>query len=160
MTYLVKNSPIHGKGLFAAQWLKAGEVVAEYQGERLDKAESARRQATANSVYIFEINDSYDLDGDVPDNPVKFANHSCEPNCEMILEAGRLFLRTVHEIKIGEELTFDYGFRLAAFPGHQCMCGAPSCAGFIIGSADRWRARRLLNRPGRSLLDSTREVGA
>jgi len=150
--YIVKNSRIHGRGLFASRLLASGEIVAEYTGERLDKNESARRQAMNRAIFIFELDENYDLDGDSPGNHARFANHSCEPNCEAVAAHGRVRLRALRRIEPEEELTFDYGFPLAVFPGHPCRCGAPSCCGFIVSDPDRWRVRRLLNRPGRSLL--------
>jgi hypothetical protein len=152
--YKVDTSRIHGRGLFAIPALAAGAPVADYCGERISKAESARRLATGTNIFIFELDSTHDLDGDQPENVARFANHSCEPNCEIIAESDNLRLRTLRPIAAGEELTFDYGYRLAAFPGHRCCCGAPTCAGFIVARAERWRLRRLLNRPGRSLVKS------
>lgn len=150
--YIIKDSPIDGRGLFAARILAAGEAVVEYTGERISKAESLRRQIRSEKVFIFELDDQFDVDGDAPDNPARFVNHACEPNCEAVAVDGKIQLGTLREIVAGEELTFDYGYRLAASPGHPCHCGAPTCAGFIVAQTDRWRLRRLLSRPGRSLL--------
>lgn len=149
--------------MFAARALATGETAAEYVGERIGKAESALRQAAADQVFVFEMDAQADLDGDVPDNPARFINHSCEPNCEAVAAGEVIQIRALREIGAGEELTFDYGYRLAAFPGHRCRCGAPSCAGFIVARSERWRVRRLLNRPGRSLRRGPKiygEVGA
>lgn len=159
-TYIIKDSPIAGRGLFAAQPVPTGETAVEYTGEIISKTESARRQSVTGNVFIFELDEQFDLDGDTPENPARFANHSCEPNCEAEAVGQTVQLRALREIATGEELTFDYGFRLAVFPGHPCRCGAPSCAGFIVGQADRWRMRRLLNRPGRSLWAKGKEVCA
>jgi hypothetical protein len=150
--YRVDFSRIHGRGLFAGQDLAAGALAAGYQGERITKAESARRRAASGNVFIFELDSDCDLDGDQPDNAARFANHSCAPNCEAVADDGRASLRALRAIAAGEELTFDYGYRLAAFPGHPCRCGAPACAGFIVARTERWRLRRLLNRPGRSVV--------
>ena len=81
--YAVKPSGIHGQGLFAARWLDAGESVVEYTGERIDKAESARRLAVDRMVFIFALDEEFDVDGSSPANPARFANHSCEPNLEL-----------------------------------------------------------------------------
>jgi SET domain-containing protein len=150
--YSVRRSRIHGRGLFAVQAIAAGEIVAEYNGERIGKTESARRQARRKRIFIFELDASHDLDGGQPDNSARYANHSCAPNCEAVAEEGKVYLRALRNIAADEELTFDYGYRLAAFPGHPCRCGAKACAGFIVSQSERWRVRRLLHRPGRSLL--------
>jgi SET domain-containing protein len=162
--YSVRRSRIQGRGLFAAQPFGVGEVVAEYVGERITKAESIRRQRRRRRTLIFELDAQHDLDGATAGNPARWANHSCEPNCEAMVERGKIYLRTRRAIASGEELTFDYGYRLAAFPGHPCRCGARSCPGFIVAQTERWRVRRLLRRPGRSLvagrLRKTAEAGA
>jgi len=162
--YCIRRSGIHGRGLFAAQSFAAGEAVAEYKGEPIGKAESLRRQARRKRIFIFEFDAQHDLDGGGLDNSVRFANHSCAPNCEAVAEEGKIYLRALRSIAVGEELTFDYAYKLAAFPGHPCRCGAQCCAGFIVAQSERWRVRQLLNRPGRSLLagriTKTREVHA
>ena len=146
------RSNIHGRGLFAVRCIEVGETVAEYLGELITKAESARRQARRRQIFIFEMDAHYDLDGAGRGNPARWANHSCEPNCEAVAERGKIVLCALRTIAAGEELTFDYGYKLAAFPGHRCRCGAKSCAGFIVAQSERWRMHRLLHRPGRSLL--------
>jgi len=157
--YRVRRSRIQGRGLFAAQPMKAGETVVEYRGERVSKTESRRRQARRRRTFIFEVNAKQDIDGVIANNPARFANHSCEPNCEAVAEGGRIYLRTKRDIAVDEELTFDYGYPLAAFPGHPCRCGARSCPGFIVAQPERARVHRLLKRPGRSLL-AARKVKA
>ncbi len=155
--YIIQSSPIDGCGLFAARYLAKGDAIAAYTGERITKDESARRQARAEKVFIFEWDDNFDIDGSRPDNPARFINHGCEPNCEAVVESDVIQLRTLRDIAPGEELTFDYGYQLSAFLGHPCHCGAPSCAGYIVARAERWRVRRLLNRPGRSLRAAARQ---
>ena len=150
--YIVNISPIHGRGLFAARQLAAGECVAEYHGERISKAESARRQTELGNVFIFDWDSAHDLDGHQPENAARFANHSCAPNCEAKAGQNSIGIMALRAIAHGEELTFDYAYRLEASLAHPCRCGAPSCAGFIVAQTERWRLRRLLNRPGRSLV--------
>jgi SET domain-containing protein len=148
--WTIGASSIHGEGLFAAKAIATGVRIIEYTGERVVKTESIRRQVDG-LTFLMELDESFDLDGDQPDNPARFINHSCAPNCEAVAEADRVWVRAARAIAAGEELTFDYGFRLTAFPGHPCRCGAPGCIGFIVGQTERWRARRLLGRVGRSL---------
>ncbi len=148
-------SGIHGQGLFAARAIAQGERIVEYTGQRLSKAESARRQTAHlenGFTFLMELDESFDLDGGHAENPARFINHSCAPNCEAVAENGKVWIHALRAMAAGVELTFDYGFRLAAFPGHPCHCGAPGCVGFIVGQAERWRARRLLGRVGRSVL--------
>lgn len=144
--------------MFAARALAAGERVLEYVGERVGKAESRRRQRARRPVWIFELNRRQDLDGRVRGNPARFINHSCAPNCTVVAERGRVWIYAEREIAAGEELTFDYGYRLAAFLGHPCRCGAAGCAGYIVSGTQRWRVARWLGRAGRSLVGTSRSM--
>jgi hypothetical protein len=154
----MRRSGIHGRGLFAARALAAGERVLEYTGERVGKAESRRRQRARRAVWIFELNRRHDLDGHARGNPARFINHSCAPNCEVMAERGRVWIYAAREIAAGEELTFDYGYRLAAFLGHPCRCGAAGCTGYIVSGTERWRVGRWLGRAGRSLVGTGRKM--
>jgi SET domain-containing protein len=160
----VRRSGIHGRGLFAAQAVRTGERVAEYTGKIRNAedggAEMAANHVQAGPVHLFELAEGVYVDGDAPGNAARFANHSCAPNCEMVEERGRLWLVARRAVAAGEELTFDYGFRLREFLGHRCRCGAPGCAGFIVNARERWRARRLLGRQGRSLVRPAGEAPA
>ena len=127
------NSPIHGTGGFARCDISAGTTIIEYVGERIDKAEALKR-CEADNRYIFFIDDTWDIDGDVPWNPARFINHSCTPNCEAELddEAGRIWINAVRNIKVGEELSFNYGYDLEDYEEHPCRCGTSECVGYIV----------------------------
>ncbi|MCS7090993.1 MAG: SET domain-containing protein-lysine N-methyltransferase [Verrucomicrobiota bacterium] len=131
-----RKSPIHGLGGFARKLIPAGTRVLEYVGEKIPKEESARR-CEANNPYIFCLNDRYDLDGNVPWNPARFLNHSCNPNCESELdeEAERIWIVALRDIQPGEELTFNYGYDLTEYKDYPCNCGAPNCVGYIVAEA-------------------------
>jgi len=66
----VRQSRIAGLGLFAAQDIKKWTRILPYLGEKIAKAESARRLAQGN-VYIFTFNDRYDIDGTVLRNTAR-----------------------------------------------------------------------------------------
>jgi len=148
----LRRSGLHGVGVFARDFIPQGERVLEYIGERITKAEAARREerrqaraaagATDACVYIFELNRTFDLDGDVPGNPARRINHSCAPNCEAQSDGRRVWIVAARDIAPDEEITFDYGFRLSDARRHPCRCGAPECAGFIVAKSQRWRLRQ------------------
>lgn len=150
------KSRLHGVGVFARDFIPQGERLLEYVGERITKAEAARREerrrirAAAGGdacVYIFELNRLHDLDGDVPGNPARRINHSCAPNCAAESDGRRIWIVAQRDLAPGEELTYDYGFRLADARRHPCRCGAEECVGFIVAKAQRWRLRRAAARP-------------
>lgn len=126
-----KESRIHGIGGFAKSNIPSGTRLIEYIGERIDKQESLRR-CEANNEYIFALNDWEDLDGNVDWNPARFINHSCAPNCEVLLERGRIWIVTRRDINQGEEVTFNYGYDLVDYREYPCRCGAEQCVGYIV----------------------------
>jgi hypothetical protein len=138
---IFKPSPIHGMGGFARAEISAAARVIEYVGEKITKQESLAR-CERNNEYIFALDDEYDLDGDVSWNPARFLNHSCEPNCEAQLIAGRIWVVAIREIKAGEELTFNYGYDLEDYREHACGCGARGCVGYIVAEEFFEQVRR------------------
>ena len=130
-TVLFKTSPIHGLGGFARVNIPTGTRVIEYVGEIITKQESLARCEQSNE-YIFALDETRDLDGNVDGNPARFLNHSCEPNCEAQLIDGRIWLVAMREVRAGEELTFNYSYDLADYREHPCRCGAASCVGYIV----------------------------
>jgi SET domain-containing protein len=128
-----RPSTIHGTGGFAKADIAVGAHVIEYVGEKITKAESLRR-CESNNEYIFSLSDEFDLDGNVPWNPARFLNHSCDPNCEAEPEGGRVWIVARRGIRTGEEITFNYGYDLEDYREHPCRCGAADCAGYIVAA--------------------------
>jgi len=126
-----KPSPIHRTGGFARADVPAGTRVLEYVGERIDKRESLAR-CMRGETYIFDLDEEWDLDGNVDWNPARFLNHSCFPNCEAELIDGGIWIITCRPVARGEELTFNYGYDLVDYREHRCRCGAPGCVGYIV----------------------------
>lgn len=126
-----RASEIHGIGGFARRTIPARFRLLEYVGERISKAESLKR-CEADNAFIFTLDEQWDLDGNVDWNPARFANHSCEPNCDAELEAGRIWIVTRREVKAGEEITFNYGYDLVDYKEYPCKCGAANCMGYMV----------------------------
>ncbi len=131
MLFELRPSPIHGQGGYAVADIPEGTRIMPYVGERIDKQESLRR-CEQNNPFIFYLNDEFDLDGSAADNPAKWLNHSCAPNCEAVLVEGGIWIVARRTIRAGEELTFNYGYDLEALREHPCRCGAPDCVGYIV----------------------------
>lgn len=149
------ESSIHRWGLFANCCIAKGKRIIEYTGEKITKKESERRglqqaeiSQTANegSVYIFELNKRYDLDGNTPDNLAKYINHSCNPNCEAVLYRGKIWIEALRDIQEGEELFFDYGYDIASSLDHPCYCKSDNCIGYIVNKDQRQKLKRLLKK--------------
>jgi SET domain-containing protein len=129
----VHKSRIAGLGLFAAQAISKGTRILPYIGEKIAKAESARRLAQGN-VYIFTFNDRYDIDGTSLRNTARYSNHSCEPNCEIAKTTRTIWIAALRDITDGEELTYNYGYAYhpADYKDFPCRCGANTCCGYIL----------------------------
>ena len=139
----VRNSKIHGKGVFAAKDIPKETRIIEYVGRKITKKESDKvadetlKKAEENpehgAVYLFEINDEYDIDGDVEWNTARLINHSCNPNCETEQdEDERIWISSIVDIKKGEELSYNYGYGLDEYKDHPCKCGNDNCIGYIL----------------------------
>lgn len=149
------SSSIHNRGLFAAKKIPKDEYVIQYLGELIKKKESNQRgldqhdrsmEEGVGSVYIFEIDDKRDIDGNFEWNIARLANHSCSPNCEAQNVDGEIWLVALRDIKKGEELTFDYGYALEHWQDHPCRCGSENCVGYIVRTEDRPKLQKLLAR--------------
>jgi len=149
----IRRSKIHGRGVVATKDIPSDTRIIEYEGERITKAESERRDEAREAraarggdgcVYIFEINKRTDLDGHMAWNTARLLNHSCEPNCKSENIRGHIWLTARRDIAKGEELTFDYGFDVENWQAHPCRCGSKKCVGYIVAKSHRWRLRKRL----------------
>ncbi len=145
----VKYSKVHGRGVFATQTIKKNTKIIQYIGDKVTKTEGDKRSAKrikkylnsekTGSVYIFELNNKYDIDGYVKQNKARYINHSCSPNCEVDIIDDEIWISSIKKIKNGEELTYDYGFSFDKedYRDHECKCGSKYCIGYIL-SSDEW----------------------
>ena len=128
-------------GAFATRTIPAGVRLIEYAGQRITPAEAEARypdDGTRHHTYLFAIDDTVVVDAAVDGNAARFLNHSCAPNCDVVVEDGRLWIETVLDIAPGEELVYDYAYVLAerhtpaAKRRYPCRCGAVTCRGTIL----------------------------
>lgn len=149
----VDSSSIHQSGLFATSNIKDGTHIIQYVGEKISKEESTRRaleweekarKTGEGLVYIFELDDEWDLDGREGDNPARYMNHSCDGNCEAINFDGEIWIVARKDIKKGEELVYDYGYDMEHFLDHPCLCGTDNCIGYIVREDQRKKVKKLL----------------
>ena len=123
-----------GKGVFARRKLGADVVVGEILGEVLD-------EHPEDSSYCMELQSGRLLE---PGPPLRFLNHSCEPNCELFYwvdeetnapAEDRLWLQTIRPIKADEEMTIDYCWPADA--AIRCRCETVSCRGWVVDPDER-----------------------
>ena len=138
----VRLSGVHGKGVFALQPLKKGEVVIEYKGEVIDWPEALRRHphdpSDPNHTFYFHVDEQHVIDAKVGGNAARWINHACDPNCEADEVDGRIFIKARRAIKPGEELFYDYGLIIddkytpKLKKEFACHCGSKKCRGTML----------------------------
>ena len=143
LPFVVRHSGIQGTGGFATRRIPSGVRLIEYAGERLTPAEAEARYPDVpgerHHTYLFAIDDDVVVDAAVHGNEARFLNHSCAPNCDAVIDGGRIWIETLHDIEPGEELVYDYAYILeekhtpAAKKRFPCACGAVTCRGTILG---------------------------
>jgi uncharacterized protein len=142
LPFELRDSPIQGTGAFATRAIREGTRLIEYAGERLTPAEADARYPDTDGerhhTFLFAIDDDVVVDAAVNGNEARFLNHSCDPNCDVVIDDGRLWIETIRDVAAGEELVYDYAFVLeerhtpAAKRRYPCTCGAPNCRGTIL----------------------------
>ena len=138
----VRESGIHGKGVYAIRPIKAGDRVLEYKGEIITwkKAEARHPHdiSQPNHTFYFHLDDGHVIDARHIGNSAKWINHSCKPNLEAIQDGNRIFLNALRNIKVGEELSYDYGLVIdirktaRVKKDFACWCGVPNCRGTML----------------------------
>src|SRR5437870_2874547 len=138
----IRSSPIQGLGAFATRPIPPNTRLIEYTGQRLTPAESDARYPDVlgerHHTYLFAIDDDVVIDAAVNGNDARFINHSCDPNCDAVIEGQRIWIETIRHVAPGEELAYDYGYVLderhtpSAKRRFPCACGAPTCRGTIL----------------------------
>ncbi len=142
LPFEIRNSGIQGLGAFATSPIADGQRLIEYTGERLTPAEADARypdvEGERHHTYLFAIDDDVVIDAAVDGNAARFINHSCDPNCDAIIEDARIWIEAIRPIGAGEELAYDYAYMLeerhtpAAKRRFPCHCGAATCRGTIL----------------------------
>ena len=144
--FVIRKSPIHGRGVFALTHIPKHTRIIEYKGERISQEEADERYSEAHEnsphTMLFEVNDRLVIDATHKGNSARWINHSCAPNCEIEDENERIFIESRRDIRPGEELTYDYNLQLgephtaAAKRFHTCFCGARRCRGTMVGTRE------------------------
>ena len=124
----VAASRIDGQGAFAAVAIPPRLKIGEIRGESISVAEARLRATRHERIMIVEISTRRAIDFSRSADPMRYTNHSCQPNARLCIRQGRVEFYAVKPIARGDEVTVNYGEthhegRLA------CRCGAPGCVG-------------------------------
>lgn len=106
-----RRSKIAGWGVYAAQAISKNTRIVDYAGEKIDNAESLKRERRyirKGHIWCFKLTNRTVIDAGVGGNVARFINHSCSPNCYVHIVDGVIWIRAARKIRKGEELTYHY----------------------------------------------------
>jgi len=141
--YVVRHSPIHGRGVFATQKIRKGRLIIEYKGRRSTWDDAMERPDSDPNdfahTFLFELDDGSVIDARQRGNAARWINHSCDPNCAAYEDDdGRVFIEARRAIVPTEELTYDYRLSVDGrltkkeLAQYACRCGARKCRGTLL----------------------------
>jgi len=131
----VRPSAIEGLGLFATAGIAAAETVMRLGGQLIDDAALASLAPPYSSLTIASGRHLL-ID---PADPVRYGNHSCDPN---LWHDTATALVARRRIQPGEELTIDYATHTGIETWTMnCRCGTTLCRGTVTGRD--WRLPQL-----------------
>lgn len=144
----VRQSSIHGRGVYATEPIRKGKRIIEYKG-KVVPWELASEQADGPHTFLFGLTNGKDvIDPDFGGNDARWINHSCKPNCEAIEEGKRVFIYALRSILPGEELFYDYGLEVdqprtrKLEQEYGCRCGSRRCRGTMLAPAEKVARKR------------------
>lgn len=142
----VRSSPIQGSGAFALRPIPKGTRIIEYTGQRITHEEADARyndlEMERHHTFLFSVDEQTVIDATHEGSDARYINHSCDPNCESVIEDGRVFIDAIRDIAAGEELFFDYAYERDGEEDaedekrYACRCGAPTCRKTILAPRD------------------------
>jgi SET domain-containing protein len=134
------ESSIQGRGLFAVELIKRGEIVCIKGGHIFDRKTLQQVTETLGPAEIQIGEDLFigPLTEDEREGSMIFSNHSCEPNIGV---QGQIVFVALRDIAVGEELTHDWATTDDDDYEMECRCGALSCRKIITGQD--WRRKEL-----------------
>ena len=131
---VVKNSRIHGRGVFAAReilaseviidWDECSEILTEQEVKKLSSEERKRVSFIDGHHILFKP-------------PACWVNHSCDANAR---GTNRQDV-AVRAIKEGEEITVDYVVEKVPELNLRCTCGSSNCRGLLVVPPETERTR-------------------
>jgi SET domain-containing protein len=127
---VVQPSTIDGQGAFAAETIPPRLKVGEIRGESITVQQARIRATRTERIMIVELSDRKAIDFSRSADPMRYTNHSCQPNARLCIRQGRVEFYALRSIAPGEEITVDYGE--THHEGKlRCRCGVAGCRGAL-----------------------------
>ena len=84
----VRNSSIHGRGVFATANIAKGTRLLEYTGQLISWRVADARYGDDGTrgfhTFLFDLDGKKVIDATVGGNDSRWINHTCNPNCEAV----------------------------------------------------------------------------
>ena len=129
----VRESKIHGRGLFATADIAKDEVVVVKGGHIIDR-ETLRREITPRLGPVeIQIDDNLFIAPATEEErelSMLYSNHSCDPNLGV---RGEITFVAMREIRADEELTHDWATTDDDDYSVECNCDAANCRKVLTG---------------------------
>jgi uncharacterized protein len=128
----VRESKIHGRGLFATSDIAKNEIVVVKGGHIISREELREITPRLGPVEI-QIDDHLfiaPVTEEEREGSMLYSNHSCDANIGM---RGEITFVAMRDIRAGEELTHDWAMTDDDDYSVECKCGAPNCRGRLTG---------------------------
>ena len=139
----VRESKIHGRGLFAIADIARNEIVAIKGGHIVDRSLREKITPQLGPVEI-QIDDHFfiaPVTEEEREASMLYSNHSCDPNLGM---RGEITFVAMRDIRAGEELTHDWAMTDDDDYSVECRCGAANCRKIVTGKD--WQRLELQQR--------------
>ena len=124
----VQPSHIDGQGAFAEEAIPPRLKIGEIRGESISVQEARIRATRSERIMIVELSTRRAIDFSQSSDPMRYTNHSCQPNARLCIRQGRVEFYALKPIAAGDEITVNYGET-----HHEgtlvCRCGAAGCIG-------------------------------
>ncbi len=126
----VAASAIDGQGVFADEAIPAQRKIGEIRGESISVQDARIRATRHERVMIVELSPKRAVDFSKSSDPMRYTNHSCRPNAQLVIANGRVEFFALRDIAPTDEITVDYGQTHHAGK-LACRCAAPGCRGAL-----------------------------
>ena len=133
----VRESGVHGHGVYAMESIAKGTRIIEYTGQRVSW-EGAPNDENDPHTFNFGLDNGEVINPEIGGNDARWINHCCDPNCEAIEEDDRIFIDALRDIQAGEELFYDYALEIdepiteESKKKFACHCGSSNCSGTML----------------------------
>lgn len=128
----VRQSPIHGRGLFATEAIKKDEIVLVKGGHIINRKQLREVNARLGAVEVQIGDDVFTapVTEEEREGSMLYSNHSCDANLGV---RGNIIFVAMRDIRSGEELTHDWCTTDDDNYSLECKCGSPDCRKLLTG---------------------------